>query len=600
MWGSTLVFAFFVQMLTGFCLWACYSPSVQHAWASTFYLDEFMTMGRLIRSLHHYTAQAMIILLAIHFLQVVWDGAYRAPREFNYWLGLALMLIVLGLALTGYLLPWDQRGYYATQVATKILGATPLVGEAMQQIVQGGREYGQLTLTRFFALHAGLLPAALVLLLVLHLALFRRHGITTPEPGSPAESARLGVFWPDQVLRDALACAAVLAVILLLTWLRPAELAAPADPTEPFAAARPEWYFLSLFRFLKFESVEQLGLVFGAIIVPGVLFGVLLLMPFIARLPGGHVFNVSYTLLLMLVAAGLTLLAWYEDRNDPAHQAALRVAARDAARVRQLARRETLVPVEGAQALLRHDPLTQGPKLYARHCASCHFYHGHNGLGEVVMTWDAAQNANVPAKPTAADLGTLGTRPWMRAVLVDFSNLFAPVKHADWYGKAEGIDPDESEMADWSGDHASLVSPENAENLRAAIEFLVSLSGRPDLQVDQQLANRGRAVTLDGQWSGSISGTSCTDCHESLGEPFDPKAEGNGYPDLAEYLSPAWLRDFIAHPDDEQHYGERNHMPAYADVLTEQELDLLVRWLTGDYYREPVADASPAAPAPKP
>ncbi len=234
---------------------------------------------------------------------------------------------------------------------------------------------------------------------------------------------------------------------------------------------------------------------------------------------------------------------------------------------------------------MRGDPLTQGPKLYARHCASCHFYHGHNGLGEVVMTWDPAKNEDVPARPTAADLGNLGNRAWMRAVLVDFSNLFAPVKDADWYGNADGIDPDESEMADWSGDHAVLTSPENAQNLAAAIEFLVSQTGRSDLNVNQELAQRGRAVTVDGQWSGSINGTSCTDCHESLGETFDPDAEGNGYPDIAGYLSAAWLRDFIAHPDDEQFYADRNHMPVYAHVLTDQELDLLVRWLTGDYYR---------------
>lgn len=593
-WGSTLVFVFFVQVLSGFCLWTCYSPSTQNAWASVFYLDEFMVLGRMMRGLHHYAAQAMVVLLGIHFLQVVWDGAYRAPREFNFWLGMIMALIVLALALTGYLLPWDQKGYYATQVATKILGAIPWVGQHLQLLVQGGREYGQLTLTRFFALHAGLLPSMLVVLLVMHLALFRRHGITTREHPSAVKSSPpcLGVFWPDQVLRDAIACGVVLAILMYLTWYRPPELAAPADPSEPFAAARPEWYFLSLFQFLKFEAVEQMGLAFGAIVVPGALFGVLMLMPFIARIPGGHAFNVSFTVLLLVGLAGLTIMAWVEDLNDPSHQAAIRLSARDANRVRQLAKRETLVPVEGAQTLLREDPLTQGPRLFARHCASCHFYHGHNGLGEVAMILDPASHESVPARPTAADLGTLGTREWMRAVLVDFSNLFAPVKNADWYGKADGIDPEESEMADWSGDHASLMSPENAQDLAAVIEFLVSLSGRSDLKVDQDLARRGREVAVEGKWNGSLSGVSCTDCHESLSSTFDPQAEGNGYPDLAGYLSAAWLREFIAHPDKEQFYGDRNHMPAYADLLTEEELDLLVRWLVGDYYREPDADVA--------
>ena len=137
-----------------------------------------------------------------------------------------------------------------------------------------------------------------------------------------------GVFWPNQILRNGLACAAVLGVVLLLAWWRPAELSAPADPAEPFAAARPEWYFLSLFRFLKFEAVEgSFGLAFGAIVLPGILFAIVFLMPLIARIPGGHAFNVGFTALLLSAAAGLTGLAWYEDHYDVAHQTALRIAA---------------------------------------------------------------------------------------------------------------------------------------------------------------------------------------------------------------------------------------------------------------------------------
>ena len=132
----------------------------------------------------------------------------------NFWLGLILMQIVLGLSLTGYLLPWDQKGYWATRVATNLMGLVPVVGGDLQQLVVGGSDYGHYTLTRFFALHAGLLPALLIGFLVLHIAIFRRHGIHATNPTRRADTT----FWPDQVLKDAVACLAVLAVVLFFIF----------------------------------------------------------------------------------------------------------------------------------------------------------------------------------------------------------------------------------------------------------------------------------------------------------------------------------------------------------------------------------------------
>ena len=153
-WGSTLTFVFAVQVITGFFLWSAYSPSTLTAWESVYYIQNVMSYGWLVRGIHHFAAQAMMILLGLHFMQVIIAGAYRAPREVNFWLGLVLMQIVLGLSLTGYLLPWDQKGYYATKVATNIVGVTPMIGPQLQQIAQGGTSYGHHTLTRFFALHS--------------------------------------------------------------------------------------------------------------------------------------------------------------------------------------------------------------------------------------------------------------------------------------------------------------------------------------------------------------------------------------------------------------------------------------------------------------
>lgn len=160
-WGSTLIFTFVLQVITGIFLWTAYSPSTQTAWESVYYIQTQMTLGNVVRGIHHFAAQMMIVLLAIHLIQVIIDGAYKAPREINFWLGIILMKIILALGLTGYLLPWDQKGYYATQVSTKIMGAAPVVGAQMQEIVQGGPQYNHHTLTRFFAMHAGILPSTL-------------------------------------------------------------------------------------------------------------------------------------------------------------------------------------------------------------------------------------------------------------------------------------------------------------------------------------------------------------------------------------------------------------------------------------------------------
>src|SRR6185369_4458739 len=132
-------------------------------------------------------------------------GAHLPPREVNWWLGLALMGAILGLSLTGYLLPWDQKGYWATQVATNLPG----IGSFVKRILVGGPEYGNHTLTRFYALHVGVLPATIVVLLVLHIAVFRRHGVTAPKH---AEGEAM--FWPDQAFKDLLARLAVFGVLL--------------------------------------------------------------------------------------------------------------------------------------------------------------------------------------------------------------------------------------------------------------------------------------------------------------------------------------------------------------------------------------------------
>jgi quinol-cytochrome oxidoreductase complex cytochrome b subunit/mono/diheme cytochrome c family protein len=602
-WGSTLVFTFAVQMITGLMLWTAYSPSSLTAWESVFYIQHVMFLGDIVRGIHHYSAQAMVVLMAIHLIQVIIDGAYRAPRELNFWLGLVLLQIVLGLSLTGYLLPWDQKGYYATQVTTNIMSATPVVGQQIQVLAQGGTSYGHMTVTRFFAMHAGILPLLLMGFLALHIYVFRRHGLTVKEPRKAPDTT----FWPDQVLKDCIACLAVLAVVLLLAVFKGAELSAPADPAVKFDAARPEWYFLFLFRFLRFEEIDALGLAVGAIVIPGVLFFIIAVMPITAKLLGplGHTLNRAFIWLMAFVVVGLTGLAIYDDQNDSAHQAALAESHRDAQRAIELASGPNKIPIQGAVSLMRNDPFTRGPRLFAQHCAGCHRWNGHDGRGSLVseLVGEGDTKQVELAKPTAVDLGGFAQRNWMRSVVTDYPGHFAWLTNASWFHDAKNqeddgaevvfLDPENSEMADWSGDSEALKSAENAGNLDALVEFLTAEAGHAGTVIDEQLAATGRSVAVDGAWSGALEGTSCADCHSTIGEEFTvvPDDEADGYPSMARYGSQAWLRDFIRNPGAARHYGQKNRMPTYGRrQLSNTDLDLLVRWMTGDFAPTNVKD----------
>lgn len=583
-WGSTLSFVFFVQVVTGFFLWAAYSPSTSTAWESVYYIQYIMKGGALVRGIHHFAAQAMMILMGLHFMQVVIAGAYRAPREVNFWLGLVLMQIVLGLALTGYLLPWDQKGYYATKVATNIVGVTPVVGPQLQQIAQGGTTYGHHTLTRFFALHAGVFPALLAVFLGLHVYVFRRHGITVSKSD---ETKPVGTFWPDQVLMDAVACLGVLVTILFFTVWKGAELSGPADASEGFQAARPEWYFLFLFRFLKFEEVDKLGLAFGAIYVPGAIMGIIALMPFIGRWKLGHGFNIAFTLALLVGASYLTVIALQEDAANRNHVAAVKAAEFEGHRAAVLAK-EFGIPQSGALSLLKDDPLIQGPKIFKRQCASCHRYDGHDGLHQVPMKEIEKDGHKTQEEepPTAADLVHFGSRDWISGVLTDYHKTFAPLANAG----EKGTRFLKGEMADWvTSNTEALNKPENAESKKALVEFLVAQSERADYgPYDPQLVATGREIFKSGKLANGSLTASCSECHamkpvgetESLGD-----GAGAGYPTLTGYGGVRWMRDFILNPGHDQFYGsDNNMMPAFEAKLNESEMKMLIDWFVKDYY----------------
>lgn len=578
-WGSTLVFTFTVQVITGLFLWMCYSPSSRSAWESVYYIQFEMQGGWLLRGIHHFTAQAMVVLLALHLVQVVIDGAYKAPREVNFWLGLILMQIVLGLALTGYLLPWDQKGYWATNVATNLMVLVPGIGSDLQKIVVGGPTYGHATLTRFFALHAGVLPGLLIVMLALHIAVFRRHGITTvSSDGRPDQK-----FWPDQVLKDAVACLAVLAVVLLFVVKGAmeeghpgepiqarlgAELGAPADPANPYSAARPEWYFLFLFQFLKYFHGETE--VFGAIVIPGFVMFLLFLMPLIGRWKLGHGFNVGLLGVLGVGCLALTTLAIMEDRGDEDYEKAVRIAEEDGERAIELAQAPRGIPDVGATSLLRNDSKTQGPILFMRHCASCHAHEPPGG-------GDKKDRHSISSRePSAPDLYRFGSREWIAGFLdpvqIDQgTRFFGTTAHNEGdmvsYVKDTLTDPDQWTKQEIDAVITALVAEADIEQLDPE---------NNELQAQLEL---GRELLKDTD--------RCAQCHKF----YEDNDDAYG-PDLTGYRSRQWTIDFIKDPTHERFYGDSNdRMPAYGknpdpknNILTQREIELMVDWLRGDWY----------------
>lgn len=280
--GSVLAALLGAQLLTGIALAADYAPTVDAAHASVRRImdPEQAPFGAIVRALHHHGASFLVVLLAAHLLQVAWTGAYRRPREANWLTGLALGGVLLAFAFTGYLLPWDQTAYYATRVGLNITASTPGAGPQIAALLQGGPVMGNLTLTRFYVIHVVVLPAVLIALFAVHVALFRRRGVT-PVVGRDGEVApKREPFWPNQAAKDAVAFLVIMAGLVALAWWRGAPLGDQADPSAPFEA-RPEWYFYWLFQLLHvFEPPWDWV---GTMGIPGAIAAFLVLLPWIDR-----------------------------------------------------------------------------------------------------------------------------------------------------------------------------------------------------------------------------------------------------------------------------------------------------------------------------
>lgn len=283
--GGMTLFLFAVQVVTGILLLLYYRPSAENAFESVQFIVTEVEFGWLIRSVHSWSANLMILTLFIHMFSTYFMSAYRAPREITWVTGVLLFVISICFGFSGYLLPWNELAFFATKVGTDIAGVLPFVGDFMLRFLRGGDEVTGATLTRFFGFHVAILPATATAILGLHLLLVQQHGISVP-PGQAQEDIKKMKFFPNFALRDLIGWLLALAILAALAAVFPWELGQKADPFSPAPTGiKPEWYFLFMFQTLKYLPSKILffeGEVVGilAFVIGGLLW---LLVPFLNR-----------------------------------------------------------------------------------------------------------------------------------------------------------------------------------------------------------------------------------------------------------------------------------------------------------------------------
>ncbi len=358
--GSALLFLLLVQFLSGGVLMFFYAPTPDHAWQSLNYLLETFATGGLLRSLHVYGASLIVIAATLHLLRVLFHGAYKRPRELNWVSGMLAYLLILAFAFTGYLLPWDQKGYWGTRVGTEMIERAPGLGPLLVRLLQGGEEIGAYTLSRFFALHVFFLPVLLGGIVLLHLYLLRRHHIA-PHPEPSRRTEKNFSFYPYQVFRDSSAALVALLILLAICLLVPAGLEPRADPSDASYDPRPEWYFLAHYELLRLFSGAEILPIF---VIPNLIILFLLAVPFLDRSKHRHW---SRRKPAVLAVAGLFVLMYSAVAYSLIYHPAGGIAPPE---------EELPLPEEGDPELL-----AAGRRVFVQlQCINCHKLQGVGGL----------------------------------------------------------------------------------------------------------------------------------------------------------------------------------------------------------------------------
>lgn len=520
--GAVLMFLLVVQGVTGFALAAFYSPSTTDAWASVAYIQDQAPFGWFVRGLHHHGGSAIVIIAGIHLVQTAVSGAYKRPRELVWWLGILSLLLVLAFSVTGYWLRWDQAGFYASQVELGIAAATPVMGGLIKSLAIGGNDYGNLTLTRAYAVHVILLPALLLLVTYFHVRIARRLGPT------PVRTKAVAVTrWPYQSIRDVIAIAVVFAILLgYVISSHGVDLMAPADPTSAYDA-RPLWPMRWLFELRVIAGgAEQLV----AMVVPAMFGGFLVALPLLDRRterePKHRKLWLGALAGMFAVIGALTVASFARDSND--EQLAHRRATADklAKRARDLALANG-VPVTGALDVFKTAPMWNARTLFATRCKNCHDADSTERKGPVIGPGH-------------------GNRAWLTQFLKTPSGdpFYGHTKLAQSEAAMKPVEIPATDMAD-------------------LVELLYSDSGAQDIDVAKK--DRGVKVFEAG----------CTDCHTR-----DEGVASSAGPNLYGLNSRDYFTSFIGNPKSPIHMGsDKSEMPRFDRDLTIVDRHALAEYL---------------------
>jgi ubiquinol-cytochrome c reductase cytochrome b subunit len=382
--GSGLLFIFLSQVITGIFLALYYVPSADHAHTTVAYITKAVTAGSFLRSLHAYGASGMVVVLFLHLSQTYIYGSYKGRRELLWLSGCLLFGLVMGMAFTGYLLPWDQKAYFATTVGTNAVSEVPVIGEYVKRLMRGGTEMGTLTISRFFVAHVFFIPACIFALVALHTFLFRKTGAAGPvdeDPYHPKKEAE--PFYPRQVLMDLSLTALLIVGLGLLCFFVPIQLGPPANPADAQYVPRPEWYYLPIFQWLKYWHGS--AAIIGVLVIPMLLVLAALALPFldrsVERRPWKRPAAVGAYAFVLFSLVSLGLRSQYLDRHDPgvAKQLAKQRAEEDEYMRKPFEPELSSASLAAANVTLADPIAAKGETIFEGH--SCNACHGDGGVG---------------------------------------------------------------------------------------------------------------------------------------------------------------------------------------------------------------------------
>lgn len=415
--GSATLFLLALQVVTGVALSLYYVPTPDHAYKSLRYITQAVPFGAFLRGLHRWGASLIVVIAVLHLVRVFFMGAYKYPRELTWAIGVLLLGVILGLGFTGYLLPWDNRAYWATVVGTSIVESWPVIGGFAARILRVGIDVGIRTLIRFYNLHTFVLPAFLSWLTLAHLYLVMRQGIA-PRPAREAvaqgnrdfrsaarasdlreayrqeveEKQRTGIPFYEALWKDGVTALTLFTVLAVMALFLEIPTEKVADPSDVNYLPRPEWYFLFLYELLWYFKGPWM--VVGTFVIPAALFAALLLVPWLDRRPERH--PLRRPLASTVAAAGIAAAGYltYLGATAPLPPGA-----------------NAASPPAGTPVSMAATP-EAGKLIYeAQGCSACHVIRGQGGaagpdLSRVGRTRDAAWLARFTRDPEAVKPGS--------------------------------------------------------------------------------------------------------------------------------------------------------------------------------------------------